>query len=168
MGRGGLRPGPRRGQAGFSIGRLLDLPLVPCDGAREFRKPRHRRGDEPALHQYQSGPRGAARPRCRLHGLCPGQHRPGRLANERVAHPRRPTPRRRHLLSARRRPRSPGLSPRLRRTRPPVARRARPHAGERRRHVRSTPAQRRCQRGTLRTCRAASLRRLSGRLPKGL
>ncbi len=55
-------------QADPAVGRLRRLPLVPCDGAREFRGPRDRGGDERAVRQHQSRPRGAARHRPDLHG----------------------------------------------------------------------------------------------------
>src|SRR5208337_4099696 len=53
LGARGDRPSSRREQADLFVDRLLGLPLVPCDGARKLREPRHRRGDERALHQHQ-------------------------------------------------------------------------------------------------------------------
>ena len=44
MGPGRVRPGAPREQADLPVGRLLDVPLVPRDGARELREPGDRRG----------------------------------------------------------------------------------------------------------------------------
>ncbi len=49
----------------------------------------------------QGGPRGAPRHRRALHGRRPGDHRPGRLADERVPDPRGPAVLRGHLLPGR-------------------------------------------------------------------
>ncbi len=54
--------------------------------------------DERAVRQREGRPRGAARRRRDLHGGGPGHDRPGRLADDRVPHPRRPPVLRRHLL----------------------------------------------------------------------
>ena len=50
--------------------------------------------------ERQGRPRGAPRRRRRLHGRHHGAHRPGRLADDGVPHPRRPAVLRRHLLPA--------------------------------------------------------------------
>ena len=72
------------GQADPALDRLRGLPLVPCDGARVVRGPGDRRADERALRQHQGGPRGAPRPRHDLHGGGAGDHRAGRLADDRL------------------------------------------------------------------------------------
>ena len=94
-----------RGSPAAGLDRLLGLPLVPRDGARVLRGPRDRRADERALRLRQGRPRGAPRRRRGLHGGLPGDDRPGRLAAERVPHPRAGAVLRRHLLPARAAPR---------------------------------------------------------------
>ena len=96
-----LRRARERGPADPAVDRLLGLPLVPRDGARVVRGRRDRRADERALRVHQARPRGAARPRLDLHGGLPGDDRPGRLAAQRVPHPRAGALLRRHLLPAR-------------------------------------------------------------------
>jgi hypothetical protein len=63
VGGGGVFQGACGRQAHLPLHRLLVVPLVPCDGARVVRTPRHRRPAEPTLRQHQGGSRGA--PRCR-------------------------------------------------------------------------------------------------------
>ena len=105
VGRGGADPGARRGPPDPALGRLLRLPLVPRDGARVLRGPRHRRLHERALRQRQGRPRGAPRRRRPLHGGGAGDDRPRRLADDRLPRPRGRALLRRHLLPARRGPR---------------------------------------------------------------
>ncbi len=100
VGRRGVRPGAPRGQADLPVDRLLDLPLVPRDGARIVRERRDRRGAQRSVRRDQSGSRGAARRRSRLHDVRAGDHRIRRLADERVAHARAEAVLRRHLFSA--------------------------------------------------------------------
>ncbi len=57
LGRGGVRAGAQAGQADLSVDRLLDLPLVPRDGARVLRERRDRRDHEQPFHQHQGRPR---------------------------------------------------------------------------------------------------------------
>ena len=101
MGRGGVRPRPRRGPRGARLDRLLRLPLVPRDGARELRERRDRGADERALRLHQGRPRGAPRRRRDLHGRDAGDDRRRRLAAQRLPHPRRDPVLVRHLLPAR-------------------------------------------------------------------
>ena len=89
-----------RGQADLPLDRLLGLPLVPRDGARELRERGDRAADERALRQHQGRPRGAARPRRDLHEGRAGADRRGRLADERVPHARARAVLRRHVLPA--------------------------------------------------------------------
>ncbi len=102
LGRRGIRQGARGGQADLPLGRLLDLPLVSRHGARVVRSLRHRRIFEGTFRQHQGRPRGASRRRPGLHGLRAGDHRPWRLADERLADTRVAPIRRRHLFSAHR------------------------------------------------------------------
>ena len=90
----------RREQADLPVDRLLDLPLVPRDGARVVREPGDRRRAQPRLRVDQGRSRGAARRRSRLHGVRAGDDRLRRLADERVPHARAEAVLRRHLLSA--------------------------------------------------------------------
>ena len=105
LGRGGAGARQRGGPADPPLDRLLGLPLVPRDGARVLREPGDRRLHERALRQRQGRSRGAPRPRRDLHGGGAGDHRPGRLADDRLPRPRRRPVLRRHLLPARREPR---------------------------------------------------------------
>ena len=100
VGRRGVRARPRRGQADLPVDRLLDVPLVPRDGARELREPAGRRGAQRALRLDQGRSRGAARRRPRLHDVRPGDDRLRRLADERVADAGARAVLRRHLLPA--------------------------------------------------------------------
>ena len=68
VGPGGARPRARARHADPRLDRLLRLPLVPRDGARELRGPGDRRADERALRLHQGRPRGAPRRRRALHG----------------------------------------------------------------------------------------------------
>src|SRR5690348_12418409 len=54
LGPRGVREGARREQADFSLDRVLDLSLVPRDGARVVRKRRHRARAQRALRADQS------------------------------------------------------------------------------------------------------------------
>ena len=84
--------GAGRGQADPAVGRVLVVPLVPRDGPRVLRGRRRRRGDERPVREREGRPRGAARRRRDLHGGGAGAHRPRRLADDRVPHPRRASP----------------------------------------------------------------------------
>ena len=101
MGSGCLRPGAPGEQADLPLGRLLDVPLVPCDGARELRESRDRRGAVARLRVDQGRPRGAPGRGPRLHDVRPGDDRVGRVADERLADASSRAVLRRHLLSAR-------------------------------------------------------------------
>ena len=90
----------------------LDRPLLVSIGyaachwchvmeRESFEDPADRGADERALRPRQGRPRGAPRRRRRLHGGGPGDHRPGRLAVERLPDPRSAALLRRHLLAAR-------------------------------------------------------------------
>ena len=76
-----------RGQADLSVDRLLDVPLVPRDGARVVRG---RRRSPTVLNRDfvsdQGRSRRAAGRRSRLHDVRAGDDRRRRLADERVAH----------------------------------------------------------------------------------
>src|SRR5207253_638896 len=71
-------------------GGLLVLSLVPRHGARELRGPRDRGGDEPPLRERQGRPRGTSRRRRYLHAGRASDDRTRRLADDGVAHARRP------------------------------------------------------------------------------
>ena len=101
MGRRRLRPGPPTRPSRLPVHRLLGLPLVPRDGPRVVRGRRRRRRAQRRFREHQGRPRGTPRRRRRLHGGGPGRHRLGRLADERLPHPRRSPLLRRHLLPAR-------------------------------------------------------------------
>ena len=74
--------------------------------AHESFEDRERRGRAlPFVHFGQDRPRGAARPRRRLHGGHPGPDRVGRMADVGLLHARRATVLRRDLLPSRRAPR---------------------------------------------------------------
>src|SRR5262249_62272679 len=60
LGRRGVRPRRRRGETGAPQRRLLDLPLVPCDGGGGLRERGDRDLPQPALHRHQGGSRGPA------------------------------------------------------------------------------------------------------------
>ena len=72
-----------------ALDRLLGLPLVPRDGARELRGPGDRRADERALRLDQGRPRGAPRPRRDLHAGRARADRARRLADDGVPDARR-------------------------------------------------------------------------------
>ena len=95
--------GACRGQAEqkpiFSVDRLLGLPLVPRDGARELRERGDRRAHERALRLHQGRSRRATRPRSDLHERRADDDRPRRLADERVSDARSEAVLRRHLLA---------------------------------------------------------------------
>ena len=133
VGRGGVRPRPRGGPRGARLDRLLRLPLVPRDGARELRGRGDRAADERALRLHQGRPRGAPRRRRDLHGRDAGDDRRRRLAAERLPHPRRRAVLVRHLLPARAAPGHAELAQRADRDRRGVGRAARgdPRAGRR-------------------------------------
>ncbi len=89
VGRHSTRGGSRQWQAHPAVGRLLGVPLVPRDGARELRGRRHRAAHERALRQHQGRPRGAPRPRQDLpDGASPLHRPPRRLAAHGVPHAR--------------------------------------------------------------------------------
>ncbi len=67
-----------------ALGRLCRLPLVPRDGARILRGRTNRQGDERAVRQHQSRPRGAAGHRPDLHERAAFARRAGRLAADHV------------------------------------------------------------------------------------
>ena len=90
----------RRGQADPPVGRVLVVSLVPRDGARVVRGPRHRRDHERAVRQREGRPRGAPRRRRDLHASGAGDDRQRRLADDRVPRARRSAVLRRHLLPA--------------------------------------------------------------------
>ena len=77
------------------------MPLVSRDGARVLRGPRDRGADERALRVHQGRPRGAARCGRDLHGGVSDDHRPWRVAAERVPDPGPGSVLRRDLLPAR-------------------------------------------------------------------
>ena len=133
VGRGGVRPRPRGGPRRARLDRLLRLPLVPRDGARELRGRGDRAADERALRLHQGRPRGAPRRRRHLHGRDAGDDRRRRLAAERLPHPRRRAVLVRHLLPARAAPGHAELAQRADRDRRGVGRAARgdPRAGRR-------------------------------------
>src|SRR5438067_1586611 len=58
VGPGGLRAGAARGPADLPVGRVLDVLLVPRDGAAVLRGRTDCRRDEPAVRQHQGGPGG--------------------------------------------------------------------------------------------------------------
>ena len=98
LGTGGAGARAAPGPADLPLDRLRGLPLVPRHGARVVRGPGDRRVPQRALRGDQGGPRGAARPRRRLHGRGPGHDRLGRLADVGLPDARRPPVLRRHVL----------------------------------------------------------------------
>ncbi|CAA9534160.1 MAG: Uncharacterized protein YyaL, partial [uncultured Solirubrobacteraceae bacterium] len=100
VGRGGVAPRARGGQAAAGLDRLQRLPLVPRDGARVVRGRGDGRGDERPLRVREGRPRGAPRRRRALHGGRPGDDRSRRLAAQRVHHARAGAVLRRHVLPA--------------------------------------------------------------------
>ena len=72
-------------QADLSVDRLLDLPLVPRDGARVVRERGGGRGAQRPFRVDQGRSRRTARRRSRLHDLRSGDDRIRRLADERLA-----------------------------------------------------------------------------------
>ncbi len=86
MGPGRVRPGASGEQADLPVGRLLDVPLVPRDGARELREPCDCRGALPLLRLDQGRSRRAPGRGPRLHDVRPGHDRIRRVADERLAH----------------------------------------------------------------------------------
>jgi hypothetical protein len=94
---------PSGRQADLSLDRLLRLPLVPRDGARELRERSGSRAAERAFRQHQGRSRRAARPRSDLHERGADHDRARRLADVGVPHARPEAVLRRHLLAARRR-----------------------------------------------------------------
>lgn len=99
--RRGLRGGTQERQTGAAQRRVLQLPLVSCDGARVLRGRGDRRLPQRPLRQHQGRPRGAARRRCRLYGGRAGRHRAGWVADDRVSHAGRRALLLRYLFSAR-------------------------------------------------------------------
>ena len=71
-----------REQAHLPVDRLLDLPLVPRDGARVVREPGDCRGPQRRFRVDQGRPRGAAGRRPRLHGVRPVDDRIRRMADD--------------------------------------------------------------------------------------
>src|ERR1039458_1539242 len=100
---------PRGGQAAPGFDRLLLVPLVSCDGAGVLRGSADRLAHERELRMREGRSRGATRRRRAVHGGGPGDDRAGRLAAERVPHPRATALLRRYLLSARAPSRDPSL-----------------------------------------------------------
>ncbi len=100
MGRRSVSEGPRREQTDFPVHRLLDVSLVPRDGARVVRERRRGVGAQRVVRANQGRPRGAARRGSRVHDVRAGHDRLGRLADERVAHARSQAVLRRDVLSA--------------------------------------------------------------------
>jgi hypothetical protein len=131
------RPGE---QADLSQRRLLDLPLVPRDGARVFRERGDREDHERVLREHQSGPRGAAGCGPRLHDLCPGDERRRRLADERFHDAGSEAIPRRHLLPASGQIRPPRDSHRAAEDRRTRGKRIERHHGARRHRHRTAPA----------------------------
>ena len=72
----------RRRQADPPLGGLLRVPLVPRDGARVVRGRRSGHSDERRVRLHQGRPRRASRHRRDLHGGCPSDLRPRRLADD--------------------------------------------------------------------------------------
>ena len=105
MVRRGLCRGARSRRARAAVGGLLVVPLVPRDGARIVRGPHHRGDDERRLRAGEGGPRGAPRRGRALHAGHAQHDRSGRLAHDRVPHPRRRAVLGRHVLPARTTPR---------------------------------------------------------------
>ena len=100
MGRGRVCRREAREQADLPVHRLLDVPLVPRDGARVVRERRDRGRHQPRLHSHQGRSRGTPRRRSRLHDVRAGDDRIRRLADERVADARAGAVLRRHVLPA--------------------------------------------------------------------
>ena len=100
-----LRRATRGGQTHLPLHRLRLVPLVPRHGPRELRGPGDGGRPGQVVHLGQGRPRGASRPRFRLHGGHPGPDRVGRLAHVGLLHARRAPLLRRHLLPARGAPR---------------------------------------------------------------
>ena len=100
MGRGGVRPRPRRGPPGAPLGRVFGLSLVPRHGARVLRGRRNGPAHERALRLRQGRPGGTARRRRALHGRRRRHDRSRRLADDGLPDAGRPSLLRRHLLPA--------------------------------------------------------------------
>ena len=98
VGRRGVRRGPAARRTGVPQRRVRRVPLVPRDGARVLRGRGDRRAAQRGVRLREGRPRGAARRRRRLHGCHGLDDRPGRLADDRRARPRRQPVLRRHLL----------------------------------------------------------------------
>ena len=92
----------RAGSAHLSQHRLLRLPLVPCHGARKFRKPGRGQDAQRALRQHQGRSRGTARSRSDLHGGRADDDQARRLADVDVSDAGLEAILRRHLFPARR------------------------------------------------------------------
>ena len=114
LGRRGVRPRPRGGQADPPLDRLLGLSLVPRHGARVVRERGHRGAHERPVRQHQGRSRGTPGRRRRLHAGGAAHDRPRRLAAHGVPDARRAALPRRHLLPARRSARHAGVSARAR------------------------------------------------------
>ena len=84
----------------FLSGRLLDLSLVPRDGARKLRRRRRGGRAQSPLRVDQGRPRRAAGRRSRIHDLCTGHDRSRRVADERLADAGARAVLRRHLFPA--------------------------------------------------------------------
>ena len=125
LGRGSPSESRGRGQADLSVGRLLDLPLVPRNGAASLFRPRDRGADERQLYQHQGRSGGAARHRPHLHAGDPVDYPARRLAQFGVFDAKPRAVFCRHLLSAQSPARAAFLSPSLGLHAPALARPAR-------------------------------------------
>ena len=87
LGAGGLRRGGAARCPAPGLDRLLDLPLVPCDGARVVLRSADRARAERRLRRDQGRPRGASGGRRRVPRRRLRLHPAPRLAAHRVRHP---------------------------------------------------------------------------------
>ena len=124
MGAGGVGGSQALESADHAVDRLRRLSLVPRDGAREFRGRGDRRGDERAVRQHQSRPRGTAGYRSDLHERAASARRAGRLASDHVSDAIGRAGVGRHLFSERIEIRPAGLYRHLARSITHVSRRA--------------------------------------------
>ena len=98
MGRRGARARAQARHANILERGVQLLPLVPRHGARLVRESPDRRIHERQLCQHKGGQGRAARHRRHIPARLPDGHRPGRLAAERLSHPRPGALPRRHVL----------------------------------------------------------------------